>query len=104
MTSAAKNTDPATVAGFGREWTTFSQSERDLTDEDRRAIFESYFAIFPWDRLPPRSVGADIGSGSGRWAVLATPRVGHPHAVDAAAEALAVARKNLAGFDSVSFH
>ncbi len=104
MTSAAKNTDPATVEGFGREWTTFSQSERDFTDEDRRAIFESYFAIFPWDRLPPRSVGADIGCGSGRWAVLATPRVGHLHAVDAAAEALAVARKNLAGFDNVSFH
>src|SRR5271169_2455901 len=104
MTSAAKNTDPATVDGFGREWTTFSQSERDFTDEDRRAIFESYFAIFPWDRLPPWSVGADIGCGSGRWAVLAAPRVGHLHAVDAAAEALSVARKNLAGFGNVSFH
>ena len=76
MTSVPKNTDPATVEGFGREWTTFSQSERDLTDEDRRAIFESYFAIFPWDRMPPQSVGADIGCGSGRWAMLVAPRVG----------------------------
>ena len=104
MTSVPKNTDPATVEGFGREWTTFSQSERDLTDEDRRAIFESYFAIFPWDRLPPQSVGADIGCGSGRWATLVAPRVGHLHAVDAAAEALSVARKNLAGFGNVIFH
>ena len=99
-----KNTDQATVEGFGREWTTFSQSERDFTDVDRRAIFESCFAIFPWDCLPPRSIGADIGCGSGRWAVLAAPRVGHLHAVDAAAEALSVARKILAGLGNVIFH
>jgi SAM-dependent methyltransferase len=36
--------------------------------------------------------------------VLAAPRVGHLHAIDAGAEALAVARSNLAGFDNVSFH
>ncbi len=104
MTSLPKNTDRATVEGFGREWTTFSQSESDLTAEDRRAMFEGYFAIFPWDLLPPHSVGADIGCGSGRWAMLAALRVGHLHAVDAGAEALSVARSNLAGFDNVSFH
>ena len=55
MTSLPKNTDQATVEGFGREWTTFTQSASDLTAEDRRAMFESYFSIFPWDMLPPRS-------------------------------------------------
>jgi len=104
MTSLPNNTDPATVEGFGREWTAFPQSEADLTDADRRAMFDSYFAIFPWDLLPPQSIGADIGCGSGRWAMLAAPRVGHLHAVDAGAAALAVARSNLAGFDNVSFH
>jgi ubiquinone/menaquinone biosynthesis C-methylase UbiE len=104
MTSLPKNTDPATVEGFGREWTAFPQSEADLTDADRRAMFESYFAIFPWDLLPPQSIGADIGCGSGRWAMLAARRVGHLHAVDAGAAALSVARSNLAGFDNVSFH
>ncbi len=104
MTSLPKNTDPATVEGFGREWTAFPQSEADLTDADRRAMFDSYFAIFPWDLLPRQSIGADIGCGSGRWAMLAAPRVGHLHAVDAGAAALAVARSNLAGFDNVSFH
>jgi len=104
MTSLPKNTDPATVEGFGREWTAFPQSEADLTDADRRAMFDSYFAIFPWDLLPPQSIGADIGCGSGRWAMLAAPRVGHLHAVDAGAAALAVARSNLAGFDNISFH
>ena len=104
MTPLPKNIDQATVKGFGREWTTFTQSESDLTAEDRRAIFESYFTIFPWDLLPPQSIGADIGCGSGRWAMLVAHRVGHLHAVDPGAEALTVARNNLAGLDNVSFH
>lgn len=104
MTPLVKNIDQATVKGFGREWTTFTQSASDLTIEDRRAMFESYFSIFPWDMLPPQSIGADIGCGSGRWAMLVAHRVGHLHAVDPAAEALTVARSNLAGRDNVSFH
>ena len=104
MTSLPKNTDPATVEGFGREWATFTQSAEAFTDADRRAMFEGYFAIFPWDRLPPNSVGADIGCGSGRWTMLVAPRVGHLHAIDPAADALAVARANLAGLGNVSFH
>ena len=104
MTSLPKNTDQATVEGFGREWTTFTQSASELTVEDRRAMFESYFSIFPWDMLPPHSIGADIGCGSGRWAILVAHRVGHLHAVDAGAAALSVARSNLAGLDNVSFH
>jgi len=104
MTSLPKNTDQATVEGFGREWTTFTQSASELTIEDRRAMFESYFAIFPWDILPPHSIGADIGCGSGRWAMLVAHRVGHLHAVDVGAVALSVARSNLADFDNVSFH
>ena len=104
MTSFPKNTDRATVEGFGREWATFTQSASDFADEDRRAMFESYFSIFPWDALPPQSIGADIGCGSGRWAMLAAPRVGHLHALDPAAQALSVARDNLAGCGNVSFH
>jgi SAM-dependent methyltransferase len=92
MTSLPRNTDKPTVEGFGREWTTFTQSAEAFTDADRRAMFDGYFAIFPWDRLPLNSTGADIGCGSGRWAMLVAPRVGHLHAVDPAADALAVAR------------
>ncbi|HEX5210362.1 MAG TPA: class I SAM-dependent methyltransferase [Pseudolabrys sp.] len=104
MTSLPRNTDKPTVEGFGREWSTFTQSAEAFTDADRRAMFDGYFAIFPWDRLPQNSVGADIGCGSGRWAMLVAPRVGHLHAIDPAADALAVARGNLAGLGSVSFH
>jgi SAM-dependent methyltransferase len=98
------NTDKATVAGFGREWATFTQGADAFADADRRAMFEGYFAIFPWAALPAASVGADIGCGSGRWAMLAAPRVGELHLVDPAPEALAVARANLASAPNVRFH
>src|SRR5476651_2475874 len=80
MISSPKNADQSTVEGFGREWTTFTQSPSGLTSEGRLAIFDSYFSIFPWNTLPPQSVGADIGCGSGRWAAIVAPRVGHLHA------------------------
>ncbi len=102
--AAPRNVDASTVAGFGQEWSIFQQRSEDLPDADRAAMFESYFHIFPWDALPPGAVGIDIGCGSGRWAVLVAPRVGHLHLVDAAAEAVAVAKSNLAGTPNVSFH
>jgi SAM-dependent methyltransferase len=55
--------------------------------------------------LPPGGgTGIDAGCGSGRWAVLMAPRVAHLHLVDVSAEALAVARGNLASAANVSFH
>lgn len=104
MISPAKNIDQATVEGFGREWKAFTQSTSDLASEDRQAIFDCYFSNFPWNRLSLQSIGADIGCGSGRWAMLVAPRVGHLHVVDAAAGAIDVARSNLSCMDNVSFH
>lgn len=96
------NEHPATVAGFGQEWTAFDQSQ--LPDADRRDVFADYFRHFPWDQLPVDAVGADIGCGSGRWARMVAARVGRLHLLDASAEALAVARRNLAGHDNCEFH
>jgi len=98
------NADRATVEGFGREWVAFAQSTTELTAEERRAIFDGYFSIFPWQALPPQSAGADIGCGSGRWAAVVAPRVGQLHAVDASDKALAVAKSNLADLGNVTFH
>lgn len=98
------NVDPAVAAGFGHEWSTFRQSDDTLSPDDRAAIFESYFHIFPWDRLPPDSTGMDVGCGSGRWSVMVAPRVGHLHLLDASPDALDVARENLAAANNVTFH
>ena len=71
------NTDHAVVEAFGQEWSKFDQNEADPVE--LRAIFDLYFAIFPWNELPRDAVGFDLGCGSGRWAYFVAPRVGRLH-------------------------
>jgi SAM-dependent methyltransferase len=100
--SNSENLDRATVRDFGREWQRFDQTGT-ARDELLR-MFGEYFAIFPWESLPHDARGFDAGCGSGRWAALVAPRVGHLHCNDASADALSVARKNLASFPNVSLN
>ncbi len=95
------NVDHETVKGFGDEWVRFDQSE--LPEQEHKALFESYFSVFPWHSLPMNAEGFDLGCGSGRWAKLVAPRVGHLHCIDPSV-ALDVARKNLAQFGNCVFH
>lgn len=101
MVDGAPNAHEPTVDGFGVEWTTFDQTE--LDDSEHGALFDEYFSRFPWDELPEGARGADIGCGSGRWARLVAPRVGHLTCVDASAEALVVAERALEGHANCSF-
>lgn len=96
------NVDAAVVSGFGDEWRRMPQTH--LSTREQANIFSEYFAIFPWASLPPKSVGADIGCGSGRWAQLAAGRCDTLHVVDASTQALDVARKNLSNQKNVIFH
>lgn len=96
-----QNMDPRTVASFGDEWSRFDQSA--IQGAEAESIFREYFAVFPWDALPPAARGFDMGCGSGRWARLVAPRVGHLHCIDPSA-ALDVARNTLQGLENVSFH
>ena len=98
----SSNYDKDVVSGFGDEWSRLDQTG--LTERDFEEIFDGYFGLFPWDRLPEDSVGLDIGCGSGRWAKLVAPRVGSLHCVDASSEALAVAKMNLSGQTNCIFH
>lgn len=96
------NMDEQVVAGFGDEWSRFDQTE--LTAEEHQQLFDNYFNIFPWDELPSDATGFDLGCGSGRWAKLVAPRVGHLHLIDPSLDALAVARRNLRDSENVTFH
>ncbi|CAN5486507.1 hypothetical protein BH10ACI2_BH10ACI2_19410 [soil metagenome] len=96
------NIDNQVVAGFGDEWSRFDQSA--LTAEELERMFDNYFSIFPWDKLAADAVGFDLGCGSGRWAKLVAPRVGKLFLFDPAADALAVAKRNLSGADNCEFH
>lgn len=98
----SNNIDHRTVAGFGEEWSHYDQGEQ--IDSELEGIFEQYFRIFPWSALPPDSQGFDLGCGSGRWARLVSPRVGHLHCIDASDRALEVAARNLRSVDNCSFH
>jgi SAM-dependent methyltransferase len=103
--SAEDNLDPDVARGFGQEWSTFRQDVEHLSQQQRQEIFDDYFRIFPWHLLPQGGgVGIDVGCGSGRWATLVAPRVGHLHLLDPSPEALAVARQNLDFARNVSFH
>lgn len=90
-----------TVDGFGDEWHRFDQSQLDAAE--RRAVFDAYFAVFPWDRLPASAEGFDLGCGSGRWAALVAPRVRRLHCIDPSS-AIDVARRNLAAYPNCVFH
>ena len=102
--TAAKgsNIDAATVAGFGREWSAFDQSA--LAADEHRQLAQAYFSIFPFDKLAAGAEVFDLGCGSGRWAAFVAPKVGRLHCIDPAAQALDVARRNLASSSNVDFH
>jgi ubiquinone/menaquinone biosynthesis C-methylase UbiE len=95
------NIDNEVVAGFGDEWSRFDQSA--LSDAELSRMFENYFSIFPWDKLPPDAVGFDLGCGSGRWAKIVAPRVGKLYLFDPSETALNVAKRNLARQDNCEF-
>ncbi len=96
------NLDERTVQSFGREWSRFDQSE--VQEAELSSIFEQYFRLFPWQRIPPEAKGFDAGCGSGRWARFVAPRVGVLNCVDASPEALEVAKRNLQPFKNSVFH
>jgi len=93
-----RSTDASTVRRFGLQWQKFDHGGRPVTE--LKETFESYFALFPWEELPPDPVGADVGCGTGRWAQFVAPRVGTLYCIDPSPEALDVASSNLAERDN----
>ena len=81
------------VEGFGYEWQQFDQTGRPVTE--LQETFTQYFKIFPWESLPNKAVGFDLGCGSGRWANFVAGRVDRLYCIEASEMALDVAKKNL---------
>lgn len=96
------NIDLKTVEGFGDEWDAFSQEAMDPVEH--RRLFDQYFSPFSFDQLPNGAEVFDLGCGTGRWAMLVAPQVGHLHCIDPAEKALSVARRRLSDLPNVSFH
>jgi ubiquinone/menaquinone biosynthesis C-methylase UbiE len=103
MQNLTPNLETRTVLGFGQEWNHYDQC--DVPTLELKTIFEQYFSIFPWDLIDPdKSVGADFGCGSGRWAMLIAPKVKELNLIDASKKALDVAKRNLSRYPNVKFH
>lgn len=100
--SGRRNVDESTVKGFGEEWNAFDQSGMSAAEYNR--LFDRYFHLFPFDRLPAGAEGFDLGCGSGRWALGVAPKVGKLHCIDPAEKALSVAWARLQGQANVCFH
>ena len=94
------NIDHQTVTSFGDEWSRLDQTA--MSDEEAIKVFEEYFAVFPWSKLPQNAEGFDMGCGSGRWARWVLPRVGKLHCIDPS-DAIEVAKANLSCFENISF-
>jgi len=101
VSSTADNIDQATVDGFGAEWDAFDQMLLDPIEHKR--LFDDYFSVFPFERLPPDAEGFDLGCGSGRWAALMQPLVGTLHCIDPSPKALSVAERRLGTNSNVRF-
>lgn len=95
------NSDPKTVSSFGDEWARFDQEA--LVGEEHAYLFDTYFHIFPWESLPEKAQGFDMGCGSGRWAVMVAPKVAELTCIDPSSEALAVAQRKLAHLPNTVF-
>ncbi len=90
-----------TIEGFGNEWNKFDQSNLDKEELDQ--ITARYFDIFPSEYLNKKSVGFDLGCGSGRFAVYIADKVKNLHCIEPSA-AINVAKKNLSKFNNCIFH
>jgi ubiquinone/menaquinone biosynthesis C-methylase UbiE len=98
---STENIDDKVVADFGREWKTFSQEK--LVGSELQEAAEDYFRIFPFNLVDQKSVGFDMGCGSGRWAKTIAPRVGLLRCIDPSSMALEQARKNLKHLSNCAF-
>ena len=94
-----ENRDPKTVAAFSNQWSRFEGMKRD--PKEVRALFDRFFSLFPWDKLPKDPVGFEMGCGTGRFAQFVAPKVKTLTCVDAAPDAIRVAKETLKDFDNV---
>lgn len=97
-----QNIDHRVVEHFGREW--YDYGSHVPPDEEHRRLFDEYFSIFPFRKLPKNAEGFDAGCGSGRWADFTAERCGRLHCIDASSQALDVARRLLDRHENIDFH
>lgn len=95
------NIDPKVVNNFGQEWNKFNY--RNINNKNLKKIFNDYFNIFPFKKINKKSIGFDMGCGSGRWAKFIAPKVKKLNCIEPSNLAIKEARLNLRAFKNCSF-
>ncbi|MGE5562571.1 MAG: class I SAM-dependent methyltransferase [Bacillota bacterium] len=96
-----RNLDEHTADGFDRIWRRYGTGGRAPDEAEPSEAFDSFFSIFPLERLAGE--GFDLGCGNGRIARSVAPRAGFLHCIDQSAGALAAARQALGHRSNVDF-
>lgn len=96
-----KKKEADTIRSFGEEWIKFDQVKENK--KKLYKIFKKYFSIFPWKKISKKSIGFDMGCGSGRWAEFVAPKVKTLHCIDPS-KSINVAKKKLKNFKNIIFH
>lgn len=95
------NIDPKVVNNFGEEWNKFNY--KNIDNKNLKKIFNDYFNIFPFKKINKKSIGFDMGCGSGRWAKFIAPKVKKLNCIEPSNLAIKRAKLNLKTFKNCSF-
>ena len=95
-----KNQSENVIKDFGLEWEEYNQI--DLDRQELLDLFGKYFSIFPFKKISKKSVGFDMGCGSGRWAQIIAPKVKVLNCIEPSKKAIEQAKKNLQKYKIVS--
>ena len=95
-----KNLEDEVINDFGNEWSLFDQNLIKLNE--KKNIYDDYFASFPFKLINKDSVGFDLGCGTGRWAFFFASKVNKIYCIEPS-NAINVAKSNLSKFNNVVF-
>ena len=102
MLKKNRNIHLKTVESFDDEWS--KNDQENISNKELKSFFLKYFSIFPWSVINTKSIGFDLGCGTGRWAKFVSLKVKHLHCIDPSSKALNVAKKKLKKNKNVIFH
>ena len=94
------NKNNKVIEEFGEEWTKYDFTN--FPKKDTYETFKQYFDIFPWDQISEKSIGFDMGCGSGRWAQFVAPKVKELFCIEPS-KAIKIAKSNLKEFRNIRY-
>lgn len=96
------NKDQDVVDSFGLEWEKFSFSNQ-KSQQEVRFMAEAYFSLMPKSILNSKSIGFDMGCGTGRWAQFISKKVRTLYCIDPSEKALERCRNNLSSLSNCKY-